>query len=163
MIESWPGIPAFVRDRYLAVAAANPLARELSATFHEGVNLARTTVDADPRRESPRSDLIAKHVAGTLRESLSRHEADVDFEQIVDELGSKSDAFARAWADQVTLDDSDSFVFSNDVVGPMALVYQQFNIPGSFDLTLVVWRPADSNSRVALARLAEIVSGSAEA
>jgi len=165
MIESWPAIPAFVRDRHLTVLAANDLARSLSPAFHDGVDLVRATfVDSDAMRTSPSRAVIAEHFAGTLRESLARHESDDAFERIVTDLSTTSSAFAEAWANGGgSRDEADAFAFPNDVVGPLTLTYQQLNIPRVFDLTLVVWRPVDENSRVALGRLAEIVAGAAEA
>lgn len=165
MIESWRAIPAFVRDRHLTVLAANDLARAVSPRFHDGVDLARAVVvDAEAMRTGPSSGLIAEHVAGTLREALLRHESDDAFERIVADLSAASSAFARAWASAGgPLDEADGFVFRDAVVGPMTLTYQQLNIPRVFDLTLVVWRPVDEDSRAALGRLAEIVAGAAEA
>ncbi|SEB14244.1 MmyB family transcriptional regulator [Leifsonia sp. 21MFCrub1.1] len=164
MIESWPGIPAFVRDRYLTVLFSNDLAKAVSPAFHDGVNLARSTfLDSDVLVSNPGQDAIVEHVTGTLRDSLNRHESDDGFERIVSELGAKSSAFATAWAREDAPDAADSFTFTPDVVGRMTLAYQQLNIPGFFDLTLVVWRPVDENSRMALARLSEIASGAAEA
>lgn len=165
MIGSWPAIPAFVRDRHLTVLAANDLARTVSPAFHDGVDLVRATfLDSPTLRTSPRRAVIAEHFAGTLRDSLARHESDDDFERIVTELSAASSAFADAWASEGgSRDEADAFDFPNDVVGPLTLTYQQLNIPGVFDLTLVVWRPVDESSRLALGRLAEIVSGAAEA
>ena len=165
MIQAWPGVPALVRDRYLTVLVANQLARALSPDFHDGVNLVRKTfVDSEVLRTSPRPRLIAEHVAGTLKESLSRHETDDDFERIVADLSARSARFVAAWnEDDPAAGERDAFTFANDVVGPMELGYQQFTIPGHFDLTLVVWRPADEASRAALAELAEVVSGGADA
>jgi hypothetical protein len=164
MIESWPGIPAFVRDRYLTVLFANDVAKAVSAAFHDGVNLARSTfLDSDVLRSNPSPEVIVEHVTGTLRESLNRHEADDGFERIVHDLEARSSAFAGAWAREGVPDAADSFTFAPDAVGRLRLAYQQLDIPGFFDLTLVVWRPVDEESRTALARLAEIVSGAAEA
>ncbi|MGN7799021.1 MmyB family transcriptional regulator [Leifsonia sp. 22587] len=164
LIESWPRIPAFVRDRYLTVLVANDLARAVSTAFRDGVNLARSTfLESDVLRSNPDPDVIAEHVAGNLRQSLNQHEADDGFERIVGELEARSTAFAGAWARDDTPGSADAFTFTPDVVGPMTLAYQQLSIPGSYDLTLVVWRPTDDRSRMALARLAEIASGAAEA
>lgn len=164
LIESWPAIPAFVRDRYLTVLFANDLAMAVSTAFRDGVNLARSVfLESDVLRSNPYPDVIAEHVAGNLRESLNQHEADDGFERIVGELEARSTAFAEAWAHDETPDGADTFTFTPDVVGRMTLAYQQLSIPGSYDLTLVVWRPTDDTSRTALARLAEITSGAAEA
>ncbi|MCS5498565.1 hypothetical protein NY547_15045 [Cnuibacter physcomitrellae] len=165
MIDSWPAIPAFIRDRYLTVVAANGLARSVSPSFREGVNLVRSTfLDSDVLHTSPHPRLIAEHVAGTLRESLSRHESDGDFEQIVEELSAASTQFAAAWNDEEAVPgEQDTFTFPHDIVGALTLGYQQLSIPRHFDLTLVVWRPADEASRTALAELEEIASGASEA
>lgn len=165
LIESWPAIPAFVCDRHLTVLAANDLARSLSPAFHVGANLVRATfVDSDVLSTDPRSDLIAGHITGLLRRSLARYESDDEFEAIVADLSERSRAFAAAWADHTDgRTEPGTYVFRHQVVGRMTLAYQQLEVPRFFGLTLVVWRPADDDSKVALGRLAELASGAAEA
>ncbi len=158
LIDSWTEIPAFVRDKHLTVLSANPLARAVSRSFGEGVNLVRRTfIDSDVLRTSPHAEAIAGHVMTAFRESLDRHESDSDFEELVVDASERSATFAALWAeDVVELGGPGTFLFSDTAVGPLRLSYQQLAIPRRFDQTLVVWRAADEHARGALARLAEI-------
>ncbi|MFD1714448.1 hypothetical protein ACFSBZ_08205 [Amnibacterium flavum] len=163
MLDSWEGIPAFLRDKHLDIVAANGLARALSPAFNEGVNLARFAfIDAAVDRDDPNYPRAAGHVAAMLRESLDLHHEDDPFRDIVGELSAKSRDFATAWAEERPADNSGSVPFVTPV-GRMQLNFQQLIVPGGSGDVLMVFRPADHSAQVALTRLAEVAAGASEA
>jgi hypothetical protein len=160
LLDSWVGVPAFVRDRHLTVTASNGLARAVSPGFAVGVNLARFAfLDPSVAGDAQQWPGVADEVAALLRDSLDRHEQDAAFRSIVGELSATSRAFAEAWADESVPVQTGSHRFPNDAVGTLRLTYHQLMMPDNYDDTLVVWRPSDEESRAALARLAELAAG----
>ena len=156
MISAWTTVPAFIRDRYLTIVAANPLAREISPIFHEGVNLVRAFFSAGEPPTGVKID--SQQIADKLKESVARYEWDADFEEIVAEMSSTNPKFVDAWNDA-----SDSvaplpFQVLHERVGPLSLASQAMTMRGQADLSLAVLRGTDDSSRAALARLAELTT-----
>ena len=155
-LDSWHGFPAFLRDRYLTVVASNELARLLSPSFEVGVNLARFTfLESAGEVCNPEWAETAAAVAAELRDSVDQHEHDGAFREIVGELSAKSRTFAEVWAGEAPAKVSGSAWFDNELVGPITLAYQQLRVPENYDDVLVVWRPADAQSQLAMSRLVD--------
>ena len=155
-LDTWDTFPAFLRDRYLTVVASNELARRLSPSFEVGVNLARFTflVAADEQCNPGWAD-VAEAIVAELRDSVDQHEQDAVFGDIVGELSAKSRTFSEAWAAETPAKVAGVTSFDNEVAGPMTLAYQQLRVPENYDDVLVVWRPADEQSQLAMSRLIE--------
>ncbi|MCU1405876.1 MAG: hypothetical protein JWQ43_2179 [Glaciihabitans sp.] len=156
MIRHWRDVPAFVRDRHLTIVASNDLARAISPSFVEGINMVRFTFLNDiPGNDRECWGDAAQQVAAILRDSLDQHSEDGAFREIVGQLSAESRRFAEAWADEVPTEMSGSARFQHDFVGQLTLVYQQLWIAEDHDDALVVWRAADPETRQALTRLRE--------
>ncbi|MCS5731373.1 hypothetical protein N1031_16535 [Herbiconiux moechotypicola] len=155
MIASWPATPAFVRDRYLTVVAANRLARAVSTAFHQGVNLAVAAFeDDDLLREAGDRPLARDRVMERLRESLARHETDARFEALLARLALSDDALGVERRESPGADaPSVTLGFTQADGGVVRLTSMELGIQNHHDLVLVVWRAADEDSRLALARL----------
>jgi len=50
-------------------------------------------------------------------------------------------------------------VLLNQFVGEVTLSYQQLWVPDDYDDAILVWRPVDPPSSIALSRLAEQIAG----
>jgi hypothetical protein len=155
-LDSWQTFPAFLRDRYLTVVASIDLARLLSPSFEVGVNLARFTfLDSAGDVCNPEWEETAVAVAAELRDSVDQHDHDRAFGAIVGELSAKSRTFSEVWAGETPAKVAGSAWFDNALVGPITLAYQQLRVPENYDDVLVVWRPTDAESQLAMSRLAE--------
>lgn len=160
LVDSWGDTPAFVHDKHLTVLAANALARAILPGLDVGINMARFTF-LDERIATDATG-ISDEVASVLRESLQRHNEDPVFIEIVGELSARSREFAEAWAnDDVRAPTTRAHRLEPEGVEPMTLAYQQLQVPGRDEEILVVWKPCDPNSELELARLANIIRGSA--
>ena len=155
MLQGWDTIPAFLCDRHFTVLASNAMASALSPGFVEGTNLARFVfLEARINRNHGMYDVAADQVAAMLRESLDEHEGDSQFRRIVGELAAKSADFSTAWADEsLSAKSRDSMVFDDTPVGPVRVHYQVLRVPGNAEDSLIVWGPADEDSRLRLRRL----------
>lgn len=177
VLDSWGGTPAFVRDRHLVVVAANPLARAVSPAFVEGVDLARRRFVDTPGVDAPAdAEGVDRAVVAALRGSISRHENDETFAELLADLNAHDGRFAAVWAEVADArpehdaerdgdepDGGGPFVIPNPTVGALRLAYRTLRIPDHNEFVLVVLRAADESSRVALDRLAELATGAAEA
>lgn len=159
-LDAWSDVPAFLVDRHLNVVASNVLARAVSPSFDEGVNLAVYTFIDSAEAQCNTSGWVtsAQQVTALLRESLDEHEPDDSYYRIVGELSTKSSAFADEWAVETKSSSSGWVWFPHEVVGPMTLKYVNRRI-GNAGL-LFVWHPCDEQSRAALSQLADTVTGS---
>jgi len=153
-LDTWHTFPAFLRDRYLTIVASNDLARRLSPSFEVGVNLARFTfLVAAEQPCNPGWPQAAEAVVAELRDSVDQHDEDGAFSDIVGELSAKSRIFSEAWAAETPAKVAGLASFDNVVAGPMTLAYQQLRVPEDYDDVLVVWRPTDEESQLAMSRL----------
>ena len=153
-LDSWHSFPAFLRDRYLTVVASNELARRVSPSFEVGVNLARFTfLEPIVERRSREWEDVAEAVAAELRDSVDQHEQDASFSDIVGELSAKSRTFSQVWAEETPAKVAGMAWFDTELAGPMTLAYQQLRVPENYDDVLVVWRPTDAASQLAMSRL----------
>jgi hypothetical protein len=167
-LESWSHSPAVLLDRHLTVESSTMLARAVSPSFVEGVNLAVFTFvdagslcsDRDDPAADPQAgwDSSADQVVAMLRESLDRHEPDDSFRRIVGELSTRSSAFAQKWAGETSARNTGSVVIEHAVVGPLMLDY--LLMPAAEDHVLMVLRPRTAQSRAALRQLADAVRSS---
>jgi len=157
LIDSWTAVPALVRDRYLNVIASNELATAVSPLLTEGVNLARLALSCGGAEAGSSSAVLSLAVVAALRNSLSRFESDEQLEDLVAELSTANQAFAVAWTQPDPIPgepaaESEEFTFAN-AVGEIVMSFQEWSMPNSFGLTVVVWRARDDVSAAALARL----------
>lgn len=148
-------VPAILCDRRLRVLDSTPLARALSPAFLPGVNLARFAFLSPERNPGhPRWREMSAVVAGLLRDSLDQHDEDRASLRIVGELSAKSREFSEIWADAEANPRTSGFIeFEETAVGRVRATYTVLNVPGYEDDALMVFVPADEESRTAVARL----------
>lgn len=162
LLAFWDAVPAFLYDRRLLVLEANPLAQALSSAFRPGTNLARFTfLSPGHDRAHPRWQEMSGVVVGLLRDSLDQHDEDRSSQRIIGELSAKSRDFSTAWAGLAESPrTSGSVEFEETAVGTVRTKYNVLNVPGYEDNAVMIFVPSDDEARVALERLASLVSGS---
>ncbi|MGI3786543.1 MAG: hypothetical protein ACRYG2_37845 [Janthinobacterium lividum] len=157
LLASWAATPAFARDRYLTIRAANFLAHALSPAFQPGVNLLRHVFLTDEPAPSAQSDarsLLMAILVALLRDSLQEHEEDEVFVDLVGELAACSHEFAALWSrSDLPLRHHATVLFPDTRVGELRMTYQELRMPLESGEVIVVWRPADARSAAACDRL----------
>jgi MmyB-like transcription regulator ligand binding domain len=157
LIAGWRSVPALLRDRHLTVVAANPLARALSPSFAEGMNLARSTfLDAASYAEEHCWSDAAGQVAALLRDSLDQHEEDAPFRSLVGELSAKSSDFSRVWATETRPTRTGTATFIDTAAGDITLRYRDLMIDETHDDVLMVWHGEGPEATGRLERLAAL-------
>ena len=165
MLDAMTDLPAYLRNGRFDILAANSLGRALYAPVYDSplfaqrgpVNTARFlfldpgSADFWPEREKAANDSVA-----FLRTETGRSPRDKGLTDLIGELSTKSDDFARRWArHDVKFPRSGVKRLHHPLVGDLALPYEALDLPADPGLCITVYAPApDSPERQALDLLA---------
>ncbi|MDD7961933.1 helix-turn-helix transcriptional regulator [Microbacterium thalli] len=144
-LDAITGGPAFVRDRHQNLVAANAL----GAAFYSPVigtggrvpNLARFQfLDPASRDFYPDWELFAQMCVGIMRVEGGRDPHDRAMQDLVGELTTRSETFARLWsAHDVRTHGSGTKRFHHPVVGELTLAYEELSVTAEDGLALLVY------------------------
>jgi transcriptional regulator with XRE-family HTH domain len=144
-LDAITGGPALVRDRRQNLLATNTL----GAAFYSPVigtsgrtpNLARFQfLDPASRDFYPDWDLFARMCVGIMRVEAGRDPHDRALQDLVGELTTRSDTFAKLWsAHDVRTHGTGTKRFHHPVVGELTLLYEEFAITADDGLSLLVY------------------------
>jgi hypothetical protein len=160
LLAFWDSVPAVLYDRRLEVLDSTPLARALSPAFAPGVNLVRFSFLSPQRRsDHPRWREMSGVVTGLLRESLDQHDADRPAQRIIGELSAKSREFSEIWADPEARPRTSGLIeFEGTEAGDLRVTFNVLRVPGYDDNAVIVFAPADDESRAAVGRLMSVAA-----
>ncbi len=144
-LDAITGGPAFVRDRHQNLVATNTL----GAAFYSPVigtsgrvpNLARFQfLDPASRDFYPDWELFAHMCVGIMRVEAGRDPHDRAMQDLVGELTTRSETFARLWsAHDVRTHGTGTKRFHHPVVGELTLVYEELAITAEDGLALIIY------------------------
>ncbi|KQQ50543.1 helix-turn-helix domain-containing protein [Plantibacter sp. Leaf314] len=144
-LDAITGGPAFVRDRHQNLVATNPL----GAAFYSPVigaggripNLARFQfLDPAARDFYPDWELFAQMCVGIMRVEAGRDPHDRTLQDLVGELTTRSETFARLWtAHDVRSHGSGTKRFHHPIVGALTLTYEELAVTAEDGLSLLVY------------------------
>lgn len=144
-LDAITGGPAFVRDRHQNLVATNPL----GAAFYSPVigaggripNLARFQfLDPAARDFYPDWELFAQMCVGIMRVEAGRDPHDRTLQDLVGELTTRSETFARLWtAHDVRTHGSGTKRFHHPIVGALTLTYEELAVTAEDGLSLLVY------------------------
>ncbi|GIJ46220.1 transcriptional regulator [Virgisporangium aliadipatigenens] len=165
MLDAMTGLPAYIRNGRFDILAANALGRALYAPVYDSplfaqrspVNTARFlfldpgSADFWPEWEKAANDSVA-----FLRTETGRSPQDKSLTDLIGELSTRSDEFARRWArHDVKFHRSDVKRLRHPLVGDLALPFEALDLPADPGLRIGVYSPEpDSPERRALDLLA---------
>ncbi len=165
MLDAMTSQPAYLRNGRFDILAANSLGQALYAPVYESplfahrgpVNTARFLF-LDPRSADfwPAWEKAANDSVALLRTETGRAPHDRSLTDLIGELSTKSDDFARRWArHDVTFHRSGVKRLHHPLVGDLALPYEALDLPADPGLQITVYAPEpDSPERRALDLLA---------
>ncbi|MEU6539430.1 helix-turn-helix transcriptional regulator [Streptomyces sp. NPDC047000] len=165
LLDAMTGVPAYVRNARFDVLAANQLGRALYAPVYDSplfgrrgpVNTARFLF-LDPAGKDFWTDWEkgADDSVAFLRTETGRAPHDRALTDLIGELTTKSDDFARRWArHDVKFHRSGVKNLHHPLVGDLALPYEAMDLPSDPGLRLNFYTPEpDSREQEALALLA---------
>lgn len=144
-LDAITGGPAFVRDRHQNLIATNAL----GAAFYSPVigtsgrvpNLARFQfLDPASRDFYPDWDLFAQMCVGIMRVEAGRDPHDRTLQDLVGELTTRSETFARLWsAHDVRTHGTGTKRFHHPVVGELTLLYEELAVTAEDGLSLLIY------------------------
>jgi transcriptional regulator with XRE-family HTH domain len=144
-LDAITGGPAFVRDRHQNLVATNPI----GAAFYSPVigaggripNLARFQfLDPAARDFYPDWELFAQMCVGIMRVEAGRDPHDRTLQDLVGELTTRSETFARLWtAHDVRTHGSGTKRFHHPIVGALTLTYEELAVTAEDGLSLLVY------------------------
>ena len=144
-LDAITGGPAFVRDRHQNLVATNTL----GAAFYSPVigaggripNLARFQfLDPAARDFYPDWELFAQMCVGIMRVEAGRDPHDRTLQDLVGELTTRSETFARLWtAHDVRTHGSGTKRFHHPIVGALTLTYEELAVTAEDGLSLLVY------------------------
>ncbi|WP_413318898.1 helix-turn-helix transcriptional regulator [Agrococcus sp. 1P02AA] len=145
MLDAITGGPAFVRDRHQNLVATNAL----GAAFYSPVigaggrapNLARFQfLDPASRDFYPDWELFAQMCVGIMRVEAGRDPHDRTMQDLVGELTTRSEVFARLWsAHDVRTHGSGTKRFRHPIVGDLELRYDELVVTAEDGLSLFIY------------------------
>ena len=144
-LDAITGGPAFVRDRHQNLVATN----SLGAAFYSPVigaggrvpNLARFQF-LDPASHDfyPDWDLFAQMCVGIMRVEAGRDPHDRTLQDLVGELTTRSETFARLWsAHDVRTHGTGTKRFRHPVAGDLTLLYEELAVTAEEGLSLLIY------------------------
>ncbi|MEU7969459.1 helix-turn-helix transcriptional regulator [Streptomyces sp. NPDC049097] len=174
MLDSMTGVPAYVRNGRFDILAANMLGRALYAPVFDSplfvqrgpVNTARFLfLDSAGQDFWADWDKGADDSVAFLRTETGRAPHDKALTDLIGELTTKSDEFARRWArHDVKFHRSGVKRLRHPLVGELALPYEAMELPADPGLRINIYTPEpDSREQEALGLLASWASTDAVA
>ncbi|MEU1417984.1 helix-turn-helix transcriptional regulator [Streptomyces sp. NPDC004096] len=174
MLDSMTGVPAYVRNGRFDILAANMLGRALYAPVFDSplfvqrgpVNTARFLfLDSAGQDFWADWDKGADDSVAFLRTETGRAPHDKALTDLIGELTTKSDEFARRWArHDVKFHRSGVKRLRHPLVGELALPYEAMELPADPGLRINIYTPEpDSREQEALGLLASWASADAVA
>ncbi|MFE6553726.1 helix-turn-helix transcriptional regulator [Streptomyces sp. NPDC057746] len=174
MLDSMTGVPAYVRNGRFDILAANMLGRALYAPVFDSplfvqrgpVNTARFLfLDSAGQDFWADWDKGAYDSVAFLRTETGRAPHDKALTDLIGELTTKSDEFARRWArHDVKFHRSGVKRLRHPLVGELALPYEAMELPADPGLRINIYTPEpDSREQEALGLLASWASADAVA
>lgn len=151
MLDAMTDQPAYIRNGRFDILAANPLGRALYAPVYDSplfaqrgpVNTARFlfldpgSAGFWPEREKAAGDSVA-----LLRTETGRSPRDKGLMDLIGELCTKSDEFARRWArHDVRFHHSGVKQLRHPLVGDLTLPYEALDLPADPGLRITVYAP----------------------
>ncbi|GAA3359287.1 helix-turn-helix transcriptional regulator [Saccharopolyspora gregorii] len=159
LLESWPGTPAVVLDRYYTVLADNELGAALYGGHpHSGDLVRMLFLDPDAHRFFLDWERVAENTVAGLHAAAGLDREDPRLVELVGELSLHSPEFVRLWArHDVRRKAHESKRFFHRQVGEMTLSYETFSVHSAPGQQLMVYRAEPgSPSAEALALLGSL-------
>jgi transcriptional regulator with XRE-family HTH domain len=172
MLDAMTGLPAYIRNGRFDILAANALGQALYDPVYDSplfaqrgpVNTARFLfLDPGSHEFWPEWEKAADDSVAFLRIETGRSPQDKGLTDLIGELCTRSDEFARRWArHDVKFHRSGVKRLHHPLVGDVALPYEALDLPADPGLRITIYSPdPDSPERQALDLLSSWIGATA--
>ena len=155
-------VPCLVTNVRWDVVALNDLAtrvfRNFAALPCEERNILKFLFsEPNYQKDLDEFERLAHRWLSKVRLDYGRAGGDPAFEELIKELGERSEVFRRVWADPCAVSRNEGVNrFANALVGELCLEHTSYLIEGSSTLRLIIFVPADAESAARLTKLREM-------
>jgi transcriptional regulator with XRE-family HTH domain len=153
IVRSLDPLPATLINSRFDILALNEAHEELFWEWHTMPCIHKNTLwccvtEPSARSKFPDYDRHIRYMVGRLRAAYSRHIGDPDFEEDIRRLSSLSREFAELWARHEVADPEQRVIsFLHPKVGLLRLASSELDVPGMPEARIVVYTPADDDTR----------------
>jgi transcriptional regulator with XRE-family HTH domain len=169
LVEALHPTPAYLLGPMTRILAWNPTA---SALFGSPDHLSperrsllwMLLVDPGEARYNPGREGTARNMVARFRSEYAQHAGEPAYEQFIAELRERSPWFVEWWGEHEVNDTQrGTKTIEHPTLGTLRLHHAQTVPTGAPELRLTIYAPADAATRVALAQLAPLASGTSDA
>jgi len=147
IIDAMTDLPAVINNDRRDILAANRLGRALYSPMFTGSdpvpNIARFTfLDPAAKAFFPQWEQTASDQVASIRQVAGRYPYDKDLTDLVGELATRSEFFARAWGQHdVRFHQSGSKRLRHPEIGEVHLEFEAMEMPADPRMSLIVYTP----------------------
>jgi hypothetical protein len=151
-------LPAVVVNSRFDMLAENDAYRDLFRYWHTLPCIHRNTLwcvltEPTAREQLPQYEEHVRYVVARFRAAYARHVGDPDWEEDIRRLSSLSSEFAELWALQEVAEFEPRVrTFIHPDAGPLSFTTSELQAPAALEARLVVYTPADDETRKRLPR-----------
>jgi transcriptional regulator with XRE-family HTH domain len=151
-------LPAVVTNTRFDILAENEAFLDLFRDWHSLPCIHRNTLwctltEPSAREKFPQYEASVRHQVARLRAAYARHVGDKDWEEDIRRLSSLSTEFAELWARHEVAEYQPGVrTFIHPQTGPLTFTTSELQVPASQESRLVVYTPADDETRALLPR-----------
>jgi transcriptional regulator with XRE-family HTH domain len=153
IVRSVDPLPASVISSRFDILLSNDAAEELFWDWHSMPCVHKNTLwccvtEPAARSQLPDYDEHVRYLVARLRSAYSRHVGDPDWEEDIRRLASLSREFADLWARHEVADpEPRTITYRHPRAGTLRLVLSELMLPALPDARIVVYTPADQDTR----------------
>jgi transcriptional regulator with XRE-family HTH domain len=146
-------LPAVVTNARFDILAENDAYQDLFRDWHSLPCIHKNTLwccltEPTAREKFPQYEESVRFLVARLRAAYARHVGDPDWEEDIRRLSALNSEFAGLWAlHEVAEFQPSTRTFIHRDAGPLTFTTSELQVPGSPEARLVVYTPADDETR----------------
>lgn len=153
IVRSLDPLPAVVSNGRFDTLAANEAYADLFSDWHESPCVHKNGLwcclsEPTAREKFPQYEAEMRYMVARMRSAYARYVGDPDWEEDIRRLCKMSGEFAELWSlHEVADPEPRTRTYIHPAAGPLTFTVSELEIPGSYPARLVVYTPADDETR----------------
>jgi transcriptional regulator with XRE-family HTH domain len=153
IVRSLDPLPAVVSNGRFDTLAANEAYTDLFRDWHANPCVHKNGLwccltEAAAREKFPQYEAEMRYMVARLRSAYARYVGDPDWEEDIRRLSKMSDEFAALWSlHEVADPETRTRTYIHPAAGPLTFTVSELDITTSYPARLVVYTPADDETR----------------
>jgi len=153
IVYSLDPLPAVVNNGRFDTLAVNDAYHDLFRDWHENPCVHKNGLwccltEATAREKFPEYEAEMRYMVARMRSEYAGHVGDPDWEEDIRRLSLLSPEFAELWSlHEVADPEPRTRTYLHPSEGPLTFIVSELGIPGSYPARLIVYTPADDETR----------------